>query len=105
VTPQGGAIDLDAKGEPTGILREGAQDLVSRVIPSPSHKERMRGDQLAMADALAHGVTSVQDFSDWEDFLVFEELEKEGNLNLRITEWLPFVASLDELKRMRAITT
>ncbi|MGC1462352.1 MAG: amidohydrolase family protein [Terracidiphilus sp.] len=107
VPPQGGAIDLianglDAHGEPTGILRESAQELVARVIPPPSHDERMRGDELAIADALAHGVTSVQDFSDWEDFLVFEELEEGGKLNLRISEWLPFVASLDELKRMRA---
>jgi predicted amidohydrolase YtcJ len=102
VPPQGGAIDQDAKGEPTGILRESAQDLVSKVIPPPGHDERMRGDELAIADALTHGVTSVQDFSDWEDFLVFEELEKAGKLNLRISEWLPFVASLDELKRMRA---
>ena len=100
--PQGGAIDLDAQGEPTGILRESAQDLVARLIPPPSHEERRRGDQLAIADALAHGVTSVQDFSDWQDFLVFEELEKEGKLNLHITEWLPFKDSLDELKRMRA---
>jgi predicted amidohydrolase YtcJ len=102
VPPQGGAIDLDKTGEPTGILRESAQELVSGVIPPPSHDERMRGDELAIADAVMHGVTSVQDFSDWEDFLVFEELEKEGRLNLRITEWLPFVDSLDELKRMRA---
>ena len=94
VAPQGGAIDLDARGEPTGILREGAQGLVAKVIPPPSHDERMRGDELAIADAVTHGVTSVQDFSDWEDFLVFEELEKEGKLNLRITEWLPFTAPL-----------
>ena len=100
--PQGGAIDLDASGEPTGILRESAQDLVYKVIPPPSHDERRRGDELAIADALAHGVTSVQDFSDWQDFLVFEELEKEGKLNLRITEWLPFSAPLEQLKRMRA---
>ena len=78
VPPQGGAIDHDANGEPTGILRESAQDLVYKVIPPPSHEERRRGDELAIADALAHGVTSVQDFSDWQDFLVFEELEKEG---------------------------
>ncbi|MGP8224866.1 MAG: amidohydrolase [Terracidiphilus sp.] len=102
VPPQGAAIDLDASGEPTGILRESAQGLVARVIPPPSHDERVRGDELAIADALTHGVTSAQDFSDWEDFLVFEELEKEGRLNLRISEWLPFVNSLDELKRMRA---
>jgi len=102
VPPQGGAIDLDANGEPTGILRESAQELVFKVIPKPSHDERRRGDELAIADALAHGITSVQDFSDWQDFLIYEELEKEGKLNLRITEWLPFKAPLDDLKKMRA---
>jgi len=56
---------------------------------------------LAIADALAHGVTSVQDFSDWEDFLVYEELEKEGRLPLRISEWLPFKAPLPDLIKMR----
>jgi predicted amidohydrolase YtcJ len=100
--PQGGAIDLDTHGEPTGILRESAQDLVNKVIPQPSHDERRRGDELAIADAISHGVTSVQDFSDWEDFLVFEEMEKEGKLSLRISEWLPFKAPLDDLKKMRA---
>jgi predicted amidohydrolase YtcJ len=100
--PQGGAIDLDANGEPTGILRESAQGLVYKVISPPSHDERLRGDELAIDDALSHGITSVQDFSDWQDFLVFEELEKQGKLNLRISEWLPFKDPLDELKRMRA---
>jgi len=100
--PQGGAIDLDSGGEPTGILRESAQSLVYNVIPPPSHDERRSGDELAIADALAHGVTSVQDFSDWDDFLIYEELEKEGKLNLRITEWLPFKAPLDDLIKMRA---
>lgn len=100
--PEGGAIDLDAHGEPTGILRESAQELITHVIPPPTHEERVRGAELAIADALMHGVTSVQDNSDWEDFLVYEELEKAGKLNLRITEWLPFKAPLDELKRMRS---
>ncbi|WP_348261186.1 amidohydrolase [Telmatobacter sp. DSM 110680] len=100
--PQGGAIDLDGSGQPTGILRESAQGLVYRVIPPPTAEERRKGDELAIEDALTHGVTSVQDFSDWEDFLVFEKLEKEGKLHLRISEWLPFKDSLDELKAHRA---
>jgi len=100
--PQGGAIDLDPNGEPTGILRESAQGLIYKVIPPPSHDERRKGDELAINDALSHGVTSVQDFSDWQDFLVFEEMDKEGNLHLRISEWLPFSDSLDELKTKRA---
>jgi len=100
--PQGGAIDLDANGQPTGILRESAQDLVYKVVPPPTHDERRKGDELAINDALAHGVTSAQDFSDWGDFLVFEEMEKEGTLYLRISEWLPFRDSLDVLKAHRA---
>jgi predicted amidohydrolase YtcJ len=102
VPPQGGAIDLDAQGEPTGILRESAMDLVYKVIPPPSPEERRSGAELAINDALAHGVTSVQDFSDWEFFLVLEQMEKQGKLNLRICEWLPFKAPLTELKKMRA---
>jgi predicted amidohydrolase YtcJ len=102
VPPQGGAIDLDTGGEPTGILRESAQGIVYKVIPPPSHDERRRGDELAIADALSHGITSVQDFSEWADFLIYEELEKEGKLNLRIAEWLPFKSPLPELLKMRA---
>jgi predicted amidohydrolase YtcJ len=100
--PQGGAIDLDANGLPTGILRESAQNLVARVIPPPSHLERRRGDQLAIDDAVRQGITSVQDFSDWQDFLIFEEMEKEGSLKVRISEWLPFRAPLPDLLGMRA---
>jgi predicted amidohydrolase YtcJ len=100
--PQGGAIDLDANGEPTGILRESAQALVYKIIPPPSWEERRKGDELAIADAAAHGITSVQDFSDWQDFLIFEEMEKEGSLKVRITEWLPFRDPLPDLLRMRA---
>ncbi|MDE3200732.1 MAG: amidohydrolase [Acidobacteriota bacterium] len=100
--PQGGAIDLDTNGEPTGILREGAKALVSKVIPPESDQERMKGNKLAIDDALAHGVTSVQDFSLWRDFLIYEEMEKAGTLHLRISEWLPFVDPLEVLLNERA---
>jgi len=100
--PEGGAIDLDKNGKPTGILRESAQELVEKVIPPPTQAERRRGLELAIADALAHGVTSAQDFSDWDDFLVFEEMEKEHKLNLRISEWIPFKEPLDEEEKQRS---
>ncbi|MGB6191891.1 MAG: amidohydrolase [Terracidiphilus sp.] len=102
VPPQGGAIDLDSSGSPTGILRESAQQLIDKIIPPPTHEERLRADKLAIGDAISHGVTSVQDFSDWEDFLVFEELEKQGALRVRISEWLAFKDPLDQVKRERA---
>lgn len=46
--PAGGVIDRDAEGEATGILREGAQNLIQSAIPRPSCEVRKR----AIADAV-----------------------------------------------------
>jgi predicted amidohydrolase YtcJ len=100
--PHGGKIDRDDKGEPTGILRETAMGLVGEKIPTPSSAQRRKAAELALQDAAQHGITSAQDNSDWEDFLTYEQLEKEGKLTLRISEWLPFDAPLDKLITARA---
>src|SRR5579859_3443849 len=73
--PKGGKVDHDAGGEPTGYLRDTAEGLVGRKIPTPSPAQRKRAMELALADAAQHGVTSAQDNSEWADFLVMEELE------------------------------
>src|ERR1019366_825421 len=54
-----------------------------------------------LADLASHGITSAQDFSQWEDFQIYEELEHEGKLTARISEWLPFDDSMEELNRKR----
>jgi predicted amidohydrolase YtcJ len=100
--PHGGKIDRDEKGEPTGILRETAMEEVFSKIPPPSPAQRRRAIELALQDAARWGVTSAQDNSDWQDFLVYEQLEKEGKLTLRIAEWLPFDAPVEKLQQMRA---
>ncbi len=100
--PQGGKIDLDSAGKPTGIVRETARALVDSHIPPPTEAERRRGLALAMADAATHGVTSVQDNSDWEDFRVLEQMENEGKLPIRVSEWLSFDASPLVLIKERA---
>ena len=100
--PQGGHIDRNENGEPTGILRETAQEAVLGVVPKPTHQLRREGLELALADLAEHGVTSAQDYSpNWENFQIYEELEKEGKLTARITEWLPFDDSLEDLDRKR----
>jgi predicted amidohydrolase YtcJ len=100
--PHGGKIDRDDKGEATGILRETAMGAVFSKIPPPGMAQRRRAAELALEDAASHGITSAQDNSDWEDFLTYELLEKEGKLTLRIAEWLPFDASVAELEKKRS---
>jgi predicted amidohydrolase YtcJ len=100
--PPGGKIDRDEKGEPTGIVRETAVDVVYDKVPAPSHEERRRALDLAIEDAIAHGITSAQDYSSWDDFLVFEEMEREHRLPIRISEWLTFLDPLPVLERERA---
>src|SRR5579864_2877153 len=101
--PQGGHIDRNQNGEPTGILRETAQGAVLGVIPKPNHQLRRQGIELALADLAEHGVTSAQDYSpEWENFQVYEELEKEGKLTARISEWLPFDNPVEELGKKRS---
>jgi len=103
MAPAGGQIDLDpATHEPTGILRDAALPLLTSHIPKPDAATRRRALELSIADALSHGVTSVQDYSDWEDFLVLEQMEHEGKLHVRVSEWLTFNDPLDVLKAHRA---
>ncbi len=100
--PQGGKIDRDANGQPTGILRDTAVQAVRSVVPPPTHDMRRQGIEVALADMAAHGVTSVQDYSpQWQNFLIYEELEKEGKLTARISEWLDFNDSVEDLKKKR----
>src|SRR5216683_1651108 len=64
-------------------------------------RTRRRGIELALAEAARFGVTSIQDNSPWDDFLVYRELKQEGKLTVRITEWLPFTDPLPKLEAMR----
>jgi predicted amidohydrolase YtcJ len=102
--PDGGKIDLDANGSPTGIVRETpAVTLIVSKIPPPDPETRRKAIDLAIADCLAHGVTSVQNsFSAWDDWLALEAMEKDNRLNLRIAMWMDFNLPLATLKSRRA---
>lgn len=102
-SPGGGEIERFADGEATGMLKEGAaMDLVAQRIPDPSDDQRRHGIELVFAELAQNGVTSVQDNSDWDDFEVYKQLKQEGKLTVRITEWLHFTDTLDDLQNHRS---
>jgi hypothetical protein len=101
--PPGGHIERDgATGEATGMLEEdAAMNLVYDRVPPFSKTQRLRAFALVMDEASQNGVTSIQDNSvtaandgdnyGWQNFLMFQQLKRDGRQTIRISEWLPFV--------------
>lgn len=99
--PEGGEILFDSQGEPTGIVKETAGELVERVIPAPSRAETLQGIERALAEARRYGITSIQDNSGYEMTMLYRELIRDEKLTVRVAEWQNFENSVDELKRQR----
>jgi hypothetical protein len=90
----GGVIVRDASGNPTGIFKDAAQELINKVIPPMSHERRMRAARRALEHAASLGVTSVQHMNpEFADVAVYSEIAEKGELTTRMyaapmeTDW------------------
>ncbi len=98
--PPGGTIVRDAQGNPTGALKDAAADLMYKVIPPPTHEQRVRIVKRAMAHAASLGVTSVQNMSaDYEDIAVYDELLQRSELITRIYA-APLIGNVQDLAKI-----
>jgi len=98
--PQGGEIVKDpGTGEPTGILKDAAQDLLWRVIPSPTEEEYDAALRAAMKHAAERGVTTVQDMATVDDFRAYQRALRRGELTVRVYAFLPS-SQLKEMRRL-----
>lgn len=87
--PKGGEIERDpTTGEPTGILKDAAMDLVSKHIPEPDEDALYAALLRAMKHLNALGITSVHDMSDPAHLPVFARAHREGSLTVRIHSFL-----------------
>lgn len=110
--PEGGRIERDADGEPTGVLHESAMELVSGVAPRPDAAEIRRALLLAQSRLHALGVTAWQDailgdYGGWPDaFEAYLAADAAGLLTARVRGALWWEPSrgpeqLDELRARR----
>ena len=59
--PEGGVIEHDAAGEPTGRFEDSALALVEQLLPAPSFDQQVEGLRLASAGYAATGIGAVRD--------------------------------------------
>jgi len=97
-TPAGGEIPRDPlTGEPQGIFKDAAMDLVWAAVPAPSPEQTDSALARAMAHAASLGVTATSHVSvTWDELASWRRLHDAGRLTLRAYLYLP-------LSRWRAV--
>jgi len=85
ISSENSYIDRDSNGEPTGILREKAMDLVMLKVPKPSINDLVEAAEKACFEALRNGLTTIHVVAAQPDEIkAFQRLRREGRLHVRI---------------------
>jgi predicted amidohydrolase YtcJ len=83
-SPQG-AHPPHGPGDPNGLLKDAAMDIVYKVEPPMTRERRLRAITVALEHAASLGVTSVQDMNpDAEEMAIYSELAEKNALTTRI---------------------
>jgi len=97
---EGGVVERDERGEPTGVLREECAWRFRDTHVRPTEDEMVEASRAGMKIANARGVTALHDKDGWLGALgVFQRLQTEGSLSLRVWESHP----KDELDALLAL--
>jgi predicted amidohydrolase YtcJ len=100
----GGAIERDASGEPTGVLRDGAELLFLGVMPKPSRDMNLRDLEWATQLLLSLGVTSFTDASVVRYQLqAYDDLADAGKLKQHVRICLLWEPDFDQGKMSEAV--
>ncbi len=94
--PPGGTIVRYADGRPTGVLKDEAMGLVTRVMPPASDADRDRALQAAVDYAVSKGVTTVTDMGSWQGLATYRRAHERGELPIRVYSVVP-IASWERL--------
>ena len=83
--PAGGAINKDAEGEPTGMLIDRAQGLVSRLVPPPTDEDQDQALLKGVEREVGLGWTQVHHAGgSWEEVDRLRRLYQAGKIKLRV---------------------
>lgn len=91
--PNGGRIEREAGGKPSGVFVDAAMDLITKSIPAPTPREQNAAFLAAQDRLLSLGVTAVADMGTSQgDWLTFRRMADMNLLKMRI---LSYAAGVD----------
>jgi hypothetical protein len=104
--PPGGTIDRGPDGEPTGVLKERATDLVLRLVPAYTPQQLHDAVAVTAQSAANECLTAIKDpgIQD-EQWSNYQLLRSEGKLPLRVVALWRTPNSIEEAKALIAKTT
>ena len=93
--PAGGEIVRDETGEPTGVLKDNAMNLVFAAVPEPTSAEMLDMFSLAQDHALSLGLTQVHAVtanpSEWSRLDHLRTARRDGLMKIRVHAYLPLL--------------
>ncbi|HEY2029039.1 MAG TPA: amidohydrolase [Myxococcales bacterium] len=82
--PQGGRIERDAEGNPTGVFVDNAKQIIQRVVPAPTKEDLHQAALAAIREAQSFGLVGIHDAGEPRAVIdVFEEMAKRSEFGLR----------------------
>ncbi|GKQ41336.1 amidohydrolase [Streptomyces sp. A012304] len=113
--PDGGVIDTDPDGTPTGILREAAQRLVQSALPTPTVAQRRQAIEGVIRELHSRGITSYTEPGlgpggtgtlfgglSTDNWTAYADLAATGDLQARVSVLLlpaPMGGSADDVRK------
>jgi len=83
--PEGGSIQRDSRGEPTGIFIDGAMAFIEKAVPEPSGDLESTALDMAMRTLVSLGLTGVHDPGiDGDVVSLYQKKIREGSFPLRV---------------------
>jgi predicted amidohydrolase YtcJ len=98
--PQGGVIEHDTAGEPTGILKDTAMGLVTPLLPKDSPDIDVRAAKLISTKAAEVGLTTIHDiFISAEEIRGYQQAHQRGWLKIRV-QMSPRIGSIVDAEKL-----
>jgi predicted amidohydrolase YtcJ len=98
--PVGGVIEHDASGNPTGIVKDTAMELVAKLLPADPPDINMQAAKLVSERALALGLTTIHDiFISSEEIRGYQDAYQKGWLGIRV-QMSPRIGNIADAEKL-----